>query len=102
MRTANRMILALTFAAVLPSPAAFAQGVDLNRPGSMQLRQNIPTNDLQILRNRQSRQNFQDQQQIYRQQERDSNSRLERPAVPRIDGNCRIQVYGNTYRTVCR
>lgn len=96
------IISAALGAAVGTGTVASAQGVDLNRPGSSQLRQGVPLNDLQVLQNRQSRQNFQDQQQIQRQQDRDANTRIERPAVPRVDGNCQVQIYGNTYRTVCR
>lgn len=104
MPMGNRVAFAATLIAAMAFQAsgAQAQGVDLNRPGSQQLRQNVPLNDLQILQNRQSRQNFQDQQQFNRQQERDSNIRVERPAVPRMDSNCQIQMYGNSYRTVCR
>ncbi|MER2633594.1 MAG: hypothetical protein ABTQ30_06995 [Rhizobiaceae bacterium] len=96
-------LAAALFAAFSMLPAgALAQGVDLNRPGSLQLRQTAPLNELQTLQNRQNRQNFQDQQQNYRQQERDSNTRIERPAVPRMDSNCQLQIYGNSTRTVCR
>lgn len=97
------MFAAALFTAFSMLPAgALAQGVDLNRPDSLQLRRDVPLNDLQTLQSRQNRQNFQDQQQNYRQQERDSNTRIERPAVPRMDSNCQLQIYGNSTRTVCR
>ena len=58
-------------------------------------------NDLQILQSRQDRLNFQYQQRQFREQDRQVvvPQRLD---VPVMKPTCRIQPFGNIFRTVCR
>jgi hypothetical protein len=60
--------------------------------------------DLMILQNRLQRQQFQQQQQQFRQQDRQQvvPLQVQRPEVPALGLNCRVEVFGNTYVKNCR
>lgn len=60
--------------------------------------------DIIILQNRLQRQQFQQQQQQFRQQDRQQvvPPQVQRPQVPTLDSDCRIEVFGNSYVKKCR
>ncbi|KQZ97823.1 hypothetical protein ASD64_16620 [Mesorhizobium sp. Root157] len=62
------------------------------------------TTEMMILQNRLQRQQFQQQQQQFRQQDRQQvvPPQVQRPEVPALGLNCRIEVFGNSYVKKCR
>ncbi|AZO61176.1 hypothetical protein EOA75_14285 [Mesorhizobium sp. M1A.F.Ca.IN.022.07.1.1] len=61
----------------------------------------IQHNELQALRNQLQRRQFQQQQQLYREQDRQIVPKA-RPEVPIVKQNCQSQVIGTTISRVCR
>jgi hypothetical protein len=95
-RYLKAVVKTCTGAAVALAVAGPAWAVDLT--GNAAALQN----DLQALENRLQRQQFQQQQQQFRQQDRQMVPQVQRPEVPHVGQNCRVQVYGNSYTTICR
>jgi hypothetical protein len=60
--------------------------------------------ELMVLQNQLQRQQFQQQQQQFRQQDRRQivPLQVQRPQVPALGQNCRIEVFGNSYVKNCR
>lgn len=92
-------------AAILPSVAA-AQSVTppfVNAPAIVQPRTPPPLVDLQIQESIERRHDFQQLQQIQRQQDRDQlRYRPERPEVPVMKPSCTTSVYGSSVSAGCR
>ncbi|WP_366663874.1 hypothetical protein [Mesorhizobium sp.] len=61
----------------------------------------IQHNELQALRNQLQRRQFQQQQQLYREQDRQIVPKA-RPEVPIVKQNCQSRVIGTTISRVCR
>lgn len=61
----------------------------------------IQQNELQTLRNQLQRQQFQQEQQLYREQDRQI-APTPQPQVPVFGQTCRLEAVGNTISRVCR
>ncbi|RAZ92290.1 hypothetical protein DPM33_06505 [Mesorhizobium hawassense] len=61
----------------------------------------VEQNQLQQLRNSLQRQQYQQQQQLYRELDRQASPKPQ-PNVPVYDQTCRMEAVGNTISRVCR
>jgi hypothetical protein len=91
-------MLLWTAAAALPGSAS-ASGLEPNR--DIVLKQGSVL-DLQILDQRQRQRVFHQQQQMYRESERQPALVPQRLEVPRMQQNCQLQAFGNKFLTTCR
>jgi hypothetical protein len=92
----------LTGLAALLAPAGAASAIEIGNPaGNTAIIGQMRDADLQALRNQIQRQQFQQQQQLNREQDR----RVAPPPVldvPKVKPTCQTQVFGNSYLTNCR
>lgn len=98
----NCAAFVVTGLAVLSALTATASAIEIGSPtGNPAIIGQMRDADLQTLRNQIQRQQFQQQQQFNREQDR----RIAPPPVlevPKITPTCQTQVFGNSYLRSCR
>ncbi len=87
---------ALLVAAISQAAPSYAQIVIPTNRNAL-----VQQNELQQFENRLQRQQYQQQQQIYRELDRPAAPRSQ-PNVPIYDKTCRMEAVGNTISRVCR
>lgn len=94
------LLAAMTAVALAPAGPALA--IDI-RPGIDPTSTQIQPLELRNLESRFQRQQYEQQQQFFRELDRESAARpTRRPVVPRVIPNCQDQVFGSRFLPSCR